>query len=536
MVRSVRGRTVVTLAAALTCCPVAAGAAAVLTADGGRISFFPDALALAIRGDARIRLADGTALSGASAYIDLRGGRGLVAGGATIGVGPATRSADAIAFAIAGPRVDLLDLASGAQRTTRALEPPEAEPIPAGAFFFPDLDDGQAFIRSRHAEVALGAGVRFEPASFPTSVGALPVPMYLYAYAPAAGFAASSLPGATFDQPYALFASPNALSALHFRFLQPATGSVGFQQHVVSGNDAFVVASVDAPLRGTSALGLSAYRRLGASATVSLDAAGSGGFRYTHLAGNQPFGAFNARTDYTINSAGGSTFDVTLRTRDRPLFGGATYRIIGDLGFDAQAGGFLSALPDRASYATVWRRRLEGFVASPVVRAPLRTRFAATGDVARTWSSFPHELTTAEGTATLSRTLSRSLTLFAGYDARWTTDWYPGNQAAFYPPAGVVLPDGSTWTGYAAYNGAATSRLANLDVQFAPNPATSLRVSLRASRDFPQFDGFGRPPYEAHADLRFKPVRNLSVTAGRSYDFGWAGVRWVPTWSLGLTP
>ena len=43
--------------------------------------------------------------------------------------------------------------------------------------------------------------------------------------------------------------------------------------------------------------------------------------------------------------------------------------------------------------------------------------------------------------------------------------------------------------------------------------------------------GFGRPPYEARADLRFRPVRNLSVTAGRSYDFGWGGVRWVPTWS-----
>jgi hypothetical protein len=514
--------------------PLGASARATLTLDGASLFFFSDTLTLVARGGARFALADGTRASADAAYLDLKTNRVVLAGHARVARGDASANADAVALEIDGDRVDLLDAASGVARTTRALGPASPAEFDAQRFAFPDVDDRYAFIKSRHAAIVPHADVRFSPASFPTSVGGVPVPSYLHTFATGAGFSASSLQGATFDQPYGLWGSENALTALHARWESGPGAALALQQQIVSGDEAYATASIDAPLRGYPFSGFNAYRRLGSRYTLSADASGS---RYGAF-GHVGLGSGFAGLDYYRSTFGSSSLTASLRTKDRPLFGGATYRVVGSAGFDAQRGGLLGQLPDARKYATVWRHALDLSVAAPTVRIPLGVTLTTTYDVSRTWYSFPHYYDAFSANATATRPLARNLKLFAYYLATWSANVYPNAQGLFYPTpvTPVLLPDGTPYFGYAAFSGASTSRTEIGALQFTPNGSSSYRLTVTHTADFPQFGGYGRPQWEARADVKLRPFPNIGIDVGRAYDFAWGGTRWQPRWSFAITP
>lgn len=525
-------------AAACAALPCAAAARTTTTLEGGTIVFFADTLGMVARNGATMRLADGTQASGDTAYVDLKNDRAVVAGHARLTRGTASANADAIALDLDGDRVDLLDTASGVMRTNRTLATRTPDAIDAQRFAFPDVDDAYAYIRSRRATITPHAAVRFTPASFPTSVGGLPVPSYLYTFATGAGFGTTALQGSTFDQPYGLFGTRTSLTALHAQWLDGTGAAVGLQQQIVGGDRSYVTAAVDAPLRGATTRGFNAYTRMGERYTATLDSSSDLFGRRAHAGIGAAFGAAGGRFDFAVASGGFSTFDARLRSPDFPLIAGATLRLSTDVGYDALKGGYLTALPDRQRWSTVWRHGVDAFLATPVVRGPFGTSIATSFDASRTWYAFPHHLDQFTGNATASRELSRRYTVLAGYEETWSAQVYPTAQRLFYPPSATPFftPDGTPWYGYNAYAGAAVSRTANLDLQFTPNTDTSVRMSLRRYDDFLQFDGIGRPLWEIHADARFRPFPNIGVALGRSYDFGWGGTRWVPRWTFAITP
>ncbi len=438
-----RGRAAAVLvAAACAAAPLAASARATAALDGGTLVFFSDTLGIVARDGATLRLDDGTVARADAAYVDLKRDRAVLAGHATLARGGASAGADAIALDLDGERVDLLDAATGAVTTTRAAltrpgpGSPAAGEIDGARFAFPEVDDRFAYIRAKHAAITPHADVRFSPAAFPTSVGGLPVPSYLYTYATAAGFGATSLPGATFDQPYGLVGSPNALTALHARWLDGSGPAVGLQEQLVSGDDAYLAASLDAPLRGSGTRGLSGYRRMGSRYTATLDASSGFGAWGANASLGAAFGAAGGRLSYGYGSGGFSTFDASLRTPDRPLFGGATWRLRGDLGFDALRHGSLltASVPDGARYSTVWRHGLDLFVAAPVVRGPLGTRIGTTFDAARTWYAYPHHDDTLTAGVFVSRELSRRVALFGGLPGELERARLPRRARALLPP------------------------------------------------------------------------------------------------------
>jgi hypothetical protein len=524
--------------ATLAAIPLPAGARATATLESGRLFFFADTLGIVARDGASLVLPDGTRARGDAAYVDLRDDRAILAGDARIEHRDATLHADAIAVDLDDDRVDLLDAASGATTTTRGLATPSATEIDASRFAFPDLDDAHAYIRSRRATITAHASARFSPAAFPTSVGALPVPSYLYTYATAAGFGATSLPGAAFDQPYGLFGTPSSLTALHARWIDGSGPSLGLQEQLVSGDTAYLAASIDAPLHGIGVRGLNAYRRLDDRSTFTLAGTSTIYGWSTNAALTRTFGRAIGRLTYGLASGGFSTADLSLRSPDRPLFAGATWSVLADLGFDAQRGGLLTALPDAPNWPTVWRHGIDASVATPVVRGPFQTRVAATFDAKRTWYAFPHYRDDLAMNATVSRTLSRTISLFAGYAADWSNDVYPTAQALFYPPTllPAIAPDGTPWPDRAAFTGAGMLRGESLTAQLTPNPNTTLRVSIAHNADFPQFHGYGLPAWAMSADARFRPFPNIGLDVGRSYEFDWGGTRWLPRWNFAVTP
>ena len=532
-------RRIVAFAAGVACgvaLPVAANARATATVDG-TIVFFSDTLALIARDGATVKLADGTRAHADAAYLDLRTDRLVLAGHAHLARGAAAIDADAIALELDGTRVDVLDAASGVARTTRALGPATPAEFDAERFAFPDVDDRNAFIKSKHAAITPHADVRFTPASFPTSVGGLPVPSYLHAYATGAGFGSTSLSGATFDQPYGLWGSPTSLTALHARWEDGPGAALALQQQVVAGDDGYVAASIDAPLHGYSVRGFTAYRRIGSRYTAIADGSGTIYGTVAHVGFTAAFGAAGGRLDYTRVSGGGSSFNASLRTPDRPLPGGATWRLRGDLGFDAQRGGLLGLLPDAQRYATVWRHDLDLSVSTPVVRVPFGATLATSFDTARTWFAFPHHRDALGATASATRPLARNLKLFLVYQGSWGADVYPYAQALFYPTpvTPLLTPDGTPYYGYAAFSGATTFRSQSGELQFTPN-GTSLRLTLTHTADFPQFNGFGRPQWEVRGSARFRPFRNIGIDVSRAYDFAWGGTRWQPRWGFAIMP
>ncbi|MBV8369448.1 MAG: hypothetical protein JO036_11065 [Candidatus Eremiobacteraeota bacterium] len=519
--------------------PGAASARAAATLEGGSVVFFSDTLALFARDGAALALADGTRAHADAAYLDLKTDRAVLAGHARIARGAANASADAIVIELDTSRVDLLDARNATvTQTTRALDAAKPAEFDAQRFTFPDVEDRGAFIRAKHAAIVPHADVRLSPATFPNSVGSVPVPSYLYTYATGAGFASSALSGATFDQPYGLWGSPNSLTALHARWESGPGAALALQQQFVSGDDAFAALSFDAPLHGYTVRGFNGYRRLGARYTAVADATGTIFGTVMHGGLTAAFGAAGARLDYTRTSGGFSKLDFALRTPDRPLFGGATWRLTGDLGYDAQRGGLLTQLPDARSYATVWRHGLDFSVATPVVRAPLGTTLSSTFDVQRTWYAFPHHFDQFGATAFATKTFSRKVSLFAGYQGTWNADVYPNAQAIFYPSPStpILTPDGTPYYGYAAFTGAKTFRLQNLTLQVTPDANTAYRLTLTHTADFPQFNGYGRPQWEIGGDVRFRPFPNIGLDVGRAYDFAWGGTRWVPRWSFAITP
>lgn len=524
-------------AIAATALPLPAAARAAATLQGGRLAFFADTLGIVGRDGVRLRLADGTAASADAAYVDLRRNRIVLAGHARIAHDGAAAGADAIALALDDPRVDLLDVRTGAARTTRALGAPVAAPLDGERFAFPDLEDARAYIVARRADIVSRAGVRFTPAAFPTSAGALPVPSYLYTFATAAGFGATSLAGAVFDQPYGLFGTPSALTALHARWLGNG-GALALQQHVVSGDDAYVVASLDAPLRGGGSRGLSAYRRLDPRSTATLSATSTpfGWGAQTTL--TRAFGTAIGRLDAGLATGGFATAQLSLRTPERPLPGGASWSVLAELGVDALRGGALPQLPDAARWPLLWRHGVDLSLTSPILRAPFGSRLGASLDAKRTWYAFPHRRDDLAANATLSRTLSRSATLFLGYAADWSSDAYPTAQALFFPATVLpaIAPDGTPWPDRGAFSGAAMTRGASVALQLTPGTETSLRIGVTHHADFPQYHGYGLPRWEVRGEARFRPFRNVGLDVGRAYDFAWGGTHWVPRWTFAITP
>ena len=494
-------------------CPLAALAKPVAEIDGGSVLFYNGSLGIVVRNGATIHLTDGSVVTGATAFVDLRADRAVVAGDAQITRGATTVRADALAFDLPGRKLAVLRNDTG---------PALGE---GDAFVFPDLDDKKAYIRARHAEIVSRTSVRFRPAAFPTSTGAPPVPMYLYTFASGNGYAATALSSASFDQPYGLVSNPNSLTALHLRYVEGRSVSLGIEQNIIDNNDGFLAGAVDVPVRAPIAEGLNGYRRLGEDGTVSLGGTAVEGFHQATLGFTQAIGTLVSRLNYGITSTGASSAILSLRTRDHVLFDGITWHTSVNFGFLAQDGGVYPLAPNPTMQQTVWQHGIDVFLASPLVHGPFRTTLSATVDASRTDYSYPHHFNALETNISGSRRLSRTMTLFFGYDTRWSADIFPNAQTIFYPQ----VPTQFGYTGYV------TSRLANIDLQYVQGPYTSVRLSYRKADDFPQVNFFaGRPPNEVRADLRIRVAPNIGFSFGRSYDFGWNGSRWVPGWNFSV--
>ena len=510
-----------------------------------RINFYVERLAVIADGNVHLVYPGGPEVQADSVYIDLRTERYVWAGHVRAIFGEAGRQSEVEATSltidrdgraayalIAGeglPRVERIDRDDPADRT--AVAPPD------GTFVFPALREFRPYIYSSHVTIVPKTNIRFTPAFFPTSSGiVVPSPSYLYSYVFNPNFGASALAGANFDQPYGLFGTERSLTSAHFRYDSSLGTGLAVTQQFVYGDRAYIALGAGPLRKAASSAGLIAYQRLDPLRSQQLTASTTNGLQqvqYRFIQGTH-HGAFNFILGQVNTQQMG---DLTWSSDPYPISrSGFSYRLRADYGFDRNTSiGLLPPGADSVFYPMIWRTTLGTFLASPTFWGPLGTRMNVTLDASRIWYAYPHQRNAVTLGSTISRRISKQINLIGHIADSFAGDAYPGKQQIFYKPPStpIVTPDGTVWPGYAAYAGFSSQRTYSLDAYYTTIPPfIDLRLNFTYARDFPQFAGFGRPPYSAAFDLRYRPGGTLVIELGRGYTFNWARMGWSPQWTF----
>jgi hypothetical protein len=476
------------------------------TITAGGMRFDLKANRLVAVGDVRVASA-GHSLGAAAYALDLKTGTARVM---SLGAEPAT-------LTVPGD-----DLASAVE-----------EPAPSGTFALADVSAGKPFLRTRHAVITPNTNVRLTPAEVPTGPGPyVPTPSYLYTFA-ATNFSQSALPAATFDQPYPLFGTANSLASGHFRYDNQNGATLGFDEHLVDGNRAYAVASI-LPLRG-KIVNLNAFQQLVPGVTQTFGAFHQYGAHNANFANYAlQWASPSTRTTFSafqFNSSNSAS--LVLSTLDhfvKPLF---TYKLQVGYGYDH--------FPGQAPFPNDFRISTYGYAASPNLRLPLGIDTSAKYEYSITKYDFPHETTNGAATLTLSRRVNRSLSFLGQIQFQEIANHYRDNAATYLglpnPALPYYAPDGTPSPGFFAYAGINTYRMYSLQTTWRPRGGeNAVQLYLYHYNDFPQFHGYGRPPYYATLDVTQRLGSTLRLELARSYAFGWNGTRFVPQYSVSISP
>jgi len=399
---------------------------------------------------------------------------------------------------------------------------------PAGNVFdVADFTAEKPLVRGPHAVIVPNANVRFTPARVLTEIGgSVPSPTYLFTFATNPSFAQQSLPGSTFDQPYGLYGTQNALYALHFMYDSTSGAGVGIDAHLVDRSKSYLVASV-LPMTSGGRLDLVAFEQM--TPALSQQVIGSHQVGFNTLQYQLLHNEFASVSSLTLVQANGfQSADLRISSLSHLIPHLFSYKFGAGIGYDHQNG----MLP----LSSDGRTTLSGLFTTPSLHGPLATSFTSSLSLAQTLYNYPRETGTAVLTNFFSKQVARSIRLIGQIQFAQIYDRYRYNQSFFYPPQTIVLPDGSIYYGYAAFNGASTTRTYSIGGTYSPNPDFNLQLTVTHNHDFPQFDGFGNPPYSLGFDVRVRPRGGPSIEFGRAYIFNWGEKRWSPGYILSIAP
>jgi hypothetical protein len=577
---------VIALAAAVFAgAPALAAAAPPTSLDvaANSVDFFSNRYIVTADGNVRVRLSDGTVVSGQTFTMDLKLNRYLVAGDVHLD-GPTVHAAGA---AFAGyPDLDrsyFLPTAPAAAAPERwtyyGLDWTDrhvGREQPGDAFYFPDLSGERPYIYAVGARITPKTNVLF---SFPRVYTAgvyLPLPRYVVTFSGNSHFYENAFQGARADVALPFNGSAHSLTALHLRN-DPYNGTyLALDQHFVWDKD-WIVASID-PLtqeqRQYNLIGFKSFSpkfqgRLFAQESAAQhvpvtrpdDAAAFtevqlvGGLRRSGISYTQDnyfqylLGFPHHANDAVLAS------DYDPRWREHPmnavfswtgyqnnLFKGSplSFRLRSGFGWAHDAygeGGYLNEQPGPKSITYHYAGAL---LATSAIKLPGGYSLAAQYDKQRLWFSLPHHVDNGDGRVSISRELARQhVNYFVAYEVKTVGDYWGERQLEAYPPApDVVATAFGTYSGQAAFRGFATSRVLSTSVVYAPTPYFGLNLLLSRVYDTPSpVPGYyGQPPVQFTGDLRFRLSRQVLVDLTRAYYFNFAEERWTPQFGIQFSP
>ena len=548
------------------------------------VDFFSNRFIVSADGDVRVRLSDGTLVTGQTFTMDLKLNRYLIAGDVHVD-GPAIHVTGA---AFAGyPDLDRSYFLTGAAAgsaperwTYYGLDWSDSHAgreQPGDAFAFPDLTGERPYIYATGARITPKTNVLFSLPRVYTAGVYLPLPRYVVTFSANSHFYENGFQGARADVALPFNGSEHSLTALHVRN-DPLNGTyLALDQHFVWKND-WIVASIDPltqeqrqynligskwfspALQGRLFLQESAFQT--GIINKPLDAAAFGeiqlsaglrrsGLIYTQDNYFQELMGFRKPADDTMFT---SYYDP--RWREHPMNAVLTWtgfqnNLVGPkvpLKFRLRSGfGYTHDIYGEGGYPnlqpgppTLTYHFAGGVISTNAITVLHDYSLTAQYDRQRMWYSEPHHVDQGDGRIALSRDLTRRhINYYVAYEVRTVGDYWGDKQLAAFPanPDVATTPFGS-FSGQAAFRGFSTSRALSVSAVFTPTPYFALSLLGSRNYDYPApVPGlYGQPPLQLVGDLRVRLSRQVLVDLTRSYYFNFANERYTPQFLIQVSP
>lgn len=564
--------------------PAGAAPPTSLDVSAKSVDFFSNRFIVTADGNVRVRLSDGTVITGQTFSMDLKLNRYLVAGDVHLD-GPTVHAAGA---AFAGyPDLDrsyFLPAAGVPERWTYYgldwANPHVGREQPGDAFYFPDLSAERPYIYATGARITPKTNVLFDLPRVYTAGAYLPLPRYVVTFSANSHFYENAFQGARADVALPFNGSAHSLTALHARNDAVNGTYLALDQHFVWDND-WIVGSIDPLTQEQRQYNLIAFKSFSpkfqgrlfaqesaaqhvlitkpddAAAFVELQLNAGlrrSGLSYTQDSYFQHLLGYHAPADDSQLAVG---YDP--RWREHPMnaslawtgyqnnltkYGPISFRLRSGLGFSHDVygvGGYPNQQPGPKS---LFYHYVGGLLSTSAIKLPGGYSLTAQYDKQRMWFSLPHHVDSGDGRVSLSRDLLRQhVNYFVAYEVRTVADYWGAQQLAAYPVAPGPTPDlvtttFGTYSGQSAFRGLATSRALSASFVYAPTQYFGVTMLLSRFYDTPAPvpGAYGQPPVQLTGDVRFRLSKQVLVDLTRSYYFNFANERWTPQFGIQFSP
>jgi len=527
----------------------AAPASDPIVVSANRVTYYSDQAIVQARGDARVRLEDGTTIAGDAFSMDLGLRRFLVVGHVRLHTSAGDLNGAAFADYLEFRRIYFVPLDPQADRWTFLAgdfaHPKKGRVMPDDAFFLPDTSHDRPYVIAKSVVIDPTTYMRFWPARLVLLNGGLrtpPLGPYVDNYSSNYYFGVNSLAGATFDAPYDFAGGRSFLSTLHLRYDQQRGTYLSFEQHSVFDRG-YAVLSLNPATRAAKQWDLLGYERTGPSSALSLQSqlfttqrgfstpTSSNGFWDLQFTQALPHSGLRADFTQAYDNLLGTGVTpnhpfiagLTWSGFDEPLLGTRlVYRLVSGIARDHDVFGVSGS-----SSTDVWSKYLGGSLYTPVFPAPFHTGFDAAFTAQRTWLTFPNTVNSQVLQLSDSKRVNDKLYLVASYlitSARTDNPNFtivsPNLTTGLVPP--LLSPSGMPFVlqGHAA----ATGRTAQLTASFAPSASFQLRLTGQHNDYTPAGpSGTAAFPDQVIGDARVRISKNLFLDVQRAYNFSARG-------------
>jgi hypothetical protein len=542
-----------------------------------RIVFYYDRYLVEADGHVQLQISNGTTITGDAFSMDLRLNRFVIASHVHLRSKGGNIDGAAVADLLDYDRVYFVPVITKPDRWTYEngdfTHPLKGRQMPGDVFYFPDLSGSHKSLTARSAVISSKEFVRFTGAHAYFLNEGVPLPTYYVYFGVSQDLAENSLSGANFDATWPFAGNANSISALHFRYDYYNAAYIGFEQHIAgSGPHEFAVFSINPATKYDKYWNLITGEHIGSRFEIDTFTQlytyqkwleePSASAQTTYVMLTQAFhrsylqGFFNT-TNYDLI---GPQAPVS---KNHPNFATLTWTSYNNqvaklplylqtqvgMGYNHDAYGL--QIYNGVTYTTIWNQ-LVGFTASlPSVKigdrngSPYKLFYVnASMNWQRQWYSVPHHVNTQNTTVSLSRQWSKFVNSYASMNILNTSDLY---LRGGYAPSAPLL-DGTPYTPFESFRGAATLRTWTLSTSYSASPNLVATVAFAHHQDFPaavpglfsppplnaigQYtysNYLGQPPWQLYGELRARLLPHLTVDIQRTYFFHYGNEVWSPT-------
>jgi hypothetical protein len=554
----------------------------VLRLRADHITFYYDRYMVEADGHVQVQTSNGMTISGDTFSMDLRLNRFLVASHLHLRSRGGNLDGAAIADLLDFDRVYFVPVISKPDRWTYEngdfTHPLKGRQMPGDVFYFPDLSHTTVSLEATSAVIESKQFVRF------TGVRAYflhqPVPLgtYYVGFSARPELSENSLSGANFDATWNMTGNANSISALHLRYDQYNHGYLGFEQHLAgSGPHEYAVFSVSPFTKEDKYWNLVMGEHLGSKFEVDTFSQlytdqkwlqePSASALTTYVTMTQ--GLNRSSLQLQMNQTNYNLLGTTVAIPNHPNWAQLTWTSYNNqifkspLYFQTQFGdGFAHDAYGLQNYGgyeytTIWNQVVGFNLSLPNVKIGDRNRpyalyyLNASASSERTWNTVPHHVNQQNSTVSLSRQFSRFVNSYLTYNVLNISDIY---LEGGYGGAPAILADGSTYTPFESFRGAASLRTTTLGTTYSASPNLVSTLSFTHHDDFPAaYPGLfaapptnaigqytytnylGQPPWQLTGEVRARILPHLVLDVQRTYYFHFGDQIWSPSFVVQLS-